>query len=101
MISSSPISVAACCSMLQYVAVCEPTLCYDAFAVCCSVSQCVAACCSVLQYVAVCESRRCATGHLISSSPISVAACPNALQCVAACCSKLQYVRAKLVLQDI
>jgi len=64
--------VAACCCMLQYVAVCcsesyaenswylQIRQCHHlrkrSLAVCCSVLQCVAVCCSVLQCVAVCCS---------------------------------------------
>jgi len=44
-VGSAPfVAGAACCSVLQRVAMC------------CSVLQCVAACCSVLQCVAVCYS---------------------------------------------
>ena len=47
--------------------------------VCCSVLQCVAVCCSVLQCVAVCCSElQCVTVRC------------SALQCVAVCCSELQ-----------
>jgi len=56
--------VAACCSVLQCIAVCCIAL--QGVAVRCSVLQCVAVCCSVLQ----CVAARC-----------------SALQCVAVCCS--------------
>jgi len=50
--------VAACCSVLQRVAVLTycTYLSDGAYAVCRGVMQCVAACCSVLQRVAVCCS---------------------------------------------
>jgi len=78
--------VAACCSVLRYVAVyieCDPcrvngvTLC---------IMQCVAAYCSVLQRVAAC----CSIWHWDPCRVNGVTLCIT--QCVAACCSVLQRV---------
>ena len=76
---------AACCSVLQHVAVCCSVLprCFvrRAIAVCCSVLQCIAVCCSVLP-------RR-----LVRKEPLPcVAQCYRMLQCVAVCCNVLQRV---------
>jgi len=87
--------VAACCSVLQCVAVgvvvCVAVCIAVCVAVCCSCSlcprrgalaalQCVAACCSVLQHVAVCCS-------VLQCVAVFVAVLLATLQCVAACCS--------------
>ena len=83
--------VAACCSVLQNVAVritsCESTELYptlrhvvlQSVAACCGVLQCVAECCRVLQCVAEC----CRVLQ-------SVAECCRVSQCVAECRSVLQ-----------
>ena len=94
-------SAAACCSVLQYVFVCErarstrgepnqrPVL--QCVAVCCSVLQCVAVCCSVLQCVVVYRSVvQC--GTVWCSVLQCVAVCCSVLQCVAVCCSVLQCI---------
>jgi len=80
--------VAACCSVLQCVAVCYPYQCSISIHLervpCCSVLQCVAVCCSVLQ---------CATLTNVVSvhtwNEYRVAVCCSVLQCVAECCSVL------------
>jgi len=79
--------VAACCSVLQRIAVCLQRIAQprnrrlEMCAVCCSVLQCVTVCYSVLQCVTVWYSvLQC------------VAVCCSALQCVAVCCSALQCV---------
>ena len=95
--------VAACCSVLQRVAVRRSVL--QCVAVSCSVLQCVAVCCSVLQCVAVLDIARAHTVcslreyeyrvsqvdmHYVNvccSASQSVAECFSVLQCVAVCCS--------------
>ena len=69
--------VAACCSVLQCVAVrCSVLQCV---AVCCSVSQCVAVCCSVLQCVAVCCK------HMNKILKHNVCTCVTMCVCVCVC----------------
>jgi len=82
--------VAACCIVVQCVAVSAPTLILrktylqvgwsvlQCVAVCCSVMKCVAVCCIMLQCVAVC-------GSVLQS----VAVWCSVLQCGAVCCSVL------------
>jgi len=82
---------AVCCSVVHGGAVCQHLQPYEmapavdipnaAFAVCCSMLQCVAVCYTVLQCVAVC----CSVLHC-------VAVCCSVLECVTLCCSVLQCV---------
>ena len=99
--------VAACCTLLQRVAVCYSNVCIDLVAPLaelatqvCNVLHFVAACCSVLQQ---CVHRSCGaaraagnTGvHFIAvccASVQSIVVCCSLLQSVAVCCSLLQSV---------
>ena len=73
------LGVAACCSLVQWVAVWSSVL--QCVAVHCSALQCAAVPCSVLQCVAVCFS-----------ALKRVAVSCSVLQCVTVCCSVLQCV---------
>ena len=83
-------SLLACCSVLQCVAMCCSILLRFAMYggnVIQSVLQCVAVCCSALQCVAVC----CRVPPL-SVGRVRVMVCCSVLQCVLVCCSSLECV---------
>jgi len=74
--------VAACCSVLQCVAVC-------CVAVCCSALQRVAVCCGVLQCFAVWYS---AVGAQMSGTVVETSREVGVLLYVAVCCNMLQCI---------
>jgi len=90
--------VAACCGVLQYVAVVRMMR-VCGWRGCGSRLRCVAICCNMLQYVAICYSivnntvvwrARVQEQVAVRCGELQcVTVCHNVLQCVAVCCSAL------------
>ena len=79
---------AGCCSVLQYVSLCDAqTPCYDTSDCLALTSQCVAVCCIVLQCLAV------ASCSMLQCLAVSF----TMLQCLAVCCSVLHMVQCVAV----